>query len=492
MSTSRESGQVKDVRVPRLLYQLHRHQKTGVLLLKRKDLRKAVFFRKGSILETRSNALRDCLGQMLVQAGKLSQEALGDSLRIMEGTSIRQGELFVKMGFLKAAELEEWLGRQQMERIWNAFEWTSGEFEFDADGGGHLSGHPQPVLSVIYSGISQRLGMDFLRKEFNLVRGNFYMRQESMDMVSSEVQISPPERDFYFKVPAEGTVESLLVDPRLEELPKYRFLYFCVQTGLIETAADKTALRTGATSRRIGAFGARDQLKRLLGEYNDKTFYEVLGVSPQAGREAVKEAYFAMAGQYHPDRFTGQGDDTRKMAEQVFSHINTAYSTLSDDATRQAYDATVMNAPKGGQEGTDMQSIVNAEIHYSKGMNLLKRKEYGPAVKAFQQAVELNPKEADYLAHLGWALFKDGSSPGGKEKAKDFLRKAIDLNPKMDRPYVFLGSIYKAEGQMEKAEQQFEAAVRCNPDNLDAMREIRMSTVRKGKEQTIWKKMFKK
>lgn len=492
MSSAAERGQIKETRVPRLIFLLTENRKSGTLLLKRNDARKTVFFEEGQIIESRSNALHDCLGQLLLKAGKISQQALDDSLKLLDGTPFRQGELLVRMGFLSSDELKSWLARQQHERIWSAFLWTTGEYEFHPASGPRRVSHRLSPLKIVHDGIYERLPLDFFRREFALLKSRHYLRRDDLDRFPKPVALSDPERQYFLHQPPEGTVSDLLNDPRLDELARFKFLYFCVQTGWIETGADKGSLRSGSTGRGT-AFGVHDRLEQVARGNSGKNFYDVLGIGREADKDDIKNAYFALAAEYHPDRYSGQGDETRKMAEEVFTQVNTAFSTLSDESTRQAYDATYLADHKGAAEGaSDMQNIVNAEIHYSRGMNLLKRKDFSGAAKAFQQALELNPKEPDYFAHLGWALFRDASVPGAKEKAKEHLKKAIELNPNSDRPYVFLGNIHKAEGHAEKAAQMFEMAMRQNPDNLDAMREIRMLTVRREKDQTIWKKLFKK
>ncbi len=65
-----------------------------------------------------------------------------------------------------------------------------------------------------------------------------------------------------------------------------------------------------------------------------RDFYEVLGVSKDADDGALKKAFRRMAMKYHPDR---NPDDTEAKAK--FQEVNEAYSVLSDEQKRQAYDA---------------------------------------------------------------------------------------------------------------------------------------------------------
>lgn len=68
------------------------------------------------------------------------------------------------------------------------------------------------------------------------------------------------------------------------------------------------------------------------------TYYEILGVLPNASIEAIKAAYRKLVIQFHPDRNPGN-----KEAEKRFVEINQAYEVLSDLSLRQSYDATLKN-----------------------------------------------------------------------------------------------------------------------------------------------------
>ena len=59
-------------------------------------------------------------------------------------------------------------------------------------------------------------------------------------------------------------------------------------------------------------------------------------------------------------------------------------------------------------------------------------------------------------------------------KARQHLQTAIRLNPKLDKAYLFLGYIYKANDQRHLAEQQFEKAIQCNPDCVEALQELKL------------------
>lgn len=65
-----------------------------------------------------------------------------------------------------------------------------------------------------------------------------------------------------------------------------------------------------------------------------KDYYEILGVSREAGQEEIKRAFRKLARQYHPDTAGGEAG-----AEERFKEINEAYEVLKDPQKRQKYDA---------------------------------------------------------------------------------------------------------------------------------------------------------
>ncbi len=65
-----------------------------------------------------------------------------------------------------------------------------------------------------------------------------------------------------------------------------------------------------------------------------RDYYEVLGVSRDAGEQAIKSAYRKLALQHHPDR----NPDDQETAEERFKELTEAYGVLADPQKRAAYD----------------------------------------------------------------------------------------------------------------------------------------------------------
>lgn len=78
----------------------------------------------------------------------------------------------------------------------------------------------------------------------------------------------------------------------------------------------------------------------------NRDYYEILGVSKSAGKDEIKKSYRKLAMQYHPDR-----NPNDKEAEKKFKEVSEAYSVLSDDQKRAAYDQFGHNAFQQGGGG---------------------------------------------------------------------------------------------------------------------------------------------
>ncbi len=63
----------------------------------------------------------------------------------------------------------------------------------------------------------------------------------------------------------------------------------------------------------------------------DKNYYELIGLTPDASQEDIKKTYIKLAKRYHPDH-NGNPDDRRMIA------LNQIYEILSDPVKKQDYD----------------------------------------------------------------------------------------------------------------------------------------------------------
>lgn len=76
------------------------------------------------------------------------------------------------------------------------------------------------------------------------------------------------------------------------------------------------------------------------------TLYEFLGVSENADRKSIRDAYFALSKHFHPDAFYGRNlGKYGARIEEIFRELTHAYDVLSNKNQRAEYDLSIGLSP---------------------------------------------------------------------------------------------------------------------------------------------------
>ena len=123
----------------------------------------------------------------------------------------------------------------------------------------------------------------------------------------------------------------------------------------------------------------------------------------------------------------------------------------------------------------------------------MRTRNYGEALMAFGQAMSEYPDEGEYHAHYGWCLhLLHPDDTGLIGEAIEHVQRGIKLARDRDKPYLYLGRLYKAIGKLQAAEKMFTRAVQIRPDGLESMRELRLLNMRRDKSKGILKRLLRR
>jgi curved DNA-binding protein CbpA len=215
-------------------------------------------------------------------------------------------------------------------------------------------------------------------------------------------------------------------------------------------------------------------LKRLSKTTNH---YEVLELSPDANTREIKDAYYAMARRYHPDRFHLKSD--AKLHAQIsssFARVTQAYETLMNPNTRAAHDhhlqRTRQMAASQAERSGDLDAQTNegaaefgAEYSFREGFGALEQGRIGAAITHLANASRLEPQEARYRAHYGRALAANEST---RRLAENEIQAAVKLEPSNAAFRVMLAELYFELKFLRRAQTELDRALAIDPKNAPA------------------------
>ncbi len=212
----------------------------------------------------------------------------------------------------------------------------------------------------------------------------------------------------------------------------------------------------------------RRALEFVIPRAREKDLFARLGLPKTAGPEDVKTAYHQLVRQFHPDKYGLAGlADLQPALKDLLAALNEAYSTLSDKAKRAEYLART----GAGGMASSKEDAEAARIDFQKGEACHRTRDFGKARMFFEAALRGDPR-ADYYAALAATILADPKAPD-RDRVKELLGEATK-DPSCDRGLYLAGVVARQAGDEERSEKMFRAALKANPKNADAVREVRL------------------
>src|SRR5205823_2763905 len=105
--------------------------------------------------------------------------------------------------------------------------------------------------------------------------------------------------------------------------------------------------------------------------------------------------------------------------------------------------------------------VASARALFKRGQRAMEAQRFDVAEAAFRATAEADPKDARALAYLGFSLANLGRS----EDAQRSLLQSLEIDDSNALAHFSLGVVYDRQGQDPRASEQYEAALKYDPQN---------------------------
>ena len=503
-SNLEQHGKLEDFPAVQLLKEAADASLGGTFRFESGQIKISIYLNEGEIIFAASNVR----GHRLIS--KLVQWKVAEEKDFAEMLNLPEPELAVKLieiNKFTAEAMNNYRMRQVAEIILTALEWTAGEWHFNPLVRVREDLRVGLNLPKILAQAARQLPTDYVQERFQTDESLFGLLSNQ----SPSFDLSPEEAYVLSRFEDLMTAETTAMICGLPSEKVCRILFSLWLGGLISRSNYRAAFdeaviaqirhakiappaksakevsatangrpaeetpKTGAeTSKNEAAVAApappeelsEEEQARQVEDFlqrvdQSKSYYQIIGVPNTAEAGEIKQAYFKLAKQFHPDKFHAGGGSTHARLQNAFTRLAQAYETLKDVKNRDLYDFKLSKQILNSGGNSDVSQFTPEEI-YQSGVKELQSGNYNQAVAYLTRATTLAPNIAEYQARLGQAL---AVNPKFRHQAEEKMQLAIKLDEKNADWRILLAEYYIAVGLKKRAEGELNRLLSFHPNH---------------------------
>jgi Flp pilus assembly protein TadD len=502
------NGNLSEHPLAELLVEIRQIRLNGSLRFANGGQKSVIYFDAGDIVFAVSNSRQHRLYELLLREKKITKEQLLDISDFTDDLALRRNLL--KNNVLEQTDMNALFSRQIVEILHSAFDWQEGKWIF--------SPHIRVKGDIRYQIDLPQLLIEYARKLSPATVVRRFKSLRELFSVKSAMPIQAnllPTEAFVFSRFENSflNVEKMSVLSGVAEDETLKILYILWLGGFISRQDWNAAFNERKTSAILSANftlkkdektpltktqeikpvnmqtmetkieaqkTAPIEEKLSLGDYlyrieNAPNHYETLSISPDATLEKIKQAYFTLAKQFHPDLFYKKTDAKLfGRIQRAFTEFAQAYETLKTETSREVYDyrmrkelAEMEIQTENGSSSKDLKQKQTdyAAENFEQGFNLLRDENSEAALPFLARAVHFADDNARYHAYHGKALSFDNKQ---RHKAEAELQTAVKLDAENTDFRLMLAEFFIQIGFPKRAEGELNRLLAIFPSNREA------------------------
>lgn len=469
------AGDLKGYPLPALVHSLHRTRREGVLVVAFRDLTRRVYFLRGGAVNYDSSARQDALPGYLLERKIVTAEQAETVVQGL-GSGLRIGAALADAGVdVAGEELLQLLRDYTRDRLAQVVGMREGRYafysgnEFEAE----VATVEIPALAPLLDGARRSFPLKVLAGPLRTHLGEYPVRSPEFGRDLPVLGLNTDDLKIAMQINGRIVLRDLLAHGRGDLRRAYSLVWFLKLTGGLTFSVTPVATGSEVLSSTPDVIGPRRRkvlsaetaaaLREGAVKIITSSYFRSLGLDIAADAEAVERAYHETAMKFHPDTYAEFDlSDLKDLLDSVQEKLSASYRVLSVDEKRKAYLQYLVSRLDVGRATT---VNVDAEIALRRGEAALKRKDSRSAIQAFEEAISLNPREPEYYSYLAWATYQAGSGPQAErgKAAQKVLRKALSLNPYLERAQIISAIIDSDLGDAPLARKKLLKVLELNP-----------------------------
>ena len=269
-------GSFKDFPIEDLLTLLAQQKRTGMLHLSTSgDRAIEVSFRDGRVCKAKRFRPKpnELFGNLLVSAGLITEQQRSRAVDEQRRTLKQLGEILVDSGALSREALRDFAALQTMEALFQPFEWTTGTWKFVAvEVGRDFEGlAPIECAAVVQEGTRRRAQWPSLRRRFHSNEASLRRLKclplpespEFLKLQKKGISLGDRERCLYALAEPDRSIADIVARSRLGEFEALRALHTLCEVGLLKVVARGRSRSRGVS----GGVGQRRDLRSVVNAF---------------------------------------------------------------------------------------------------------------------------------------------------------------------------------------------------------------------------------
>lgn len=475
------AGKLEPHPLPALLHSFFRLRRSGVLLTVVKGCVRRLFLREGGVVGFDSTAPEEGFVSFLVERALLTAPQAAQ-VRTSLGRGMRIGSALEDAGVV--LEGEELVGQRRAfvrERAAQVVSLREGRFAF-YPGDEFLPevlAVETPALAPILEGVRRSHPIRFFLRPLKPHLSELPARAEGFSQDLPALGLDTDDLKVAMQMNGRFALRDLLTHGRGDLRRAASLAWFLQLTQALSFSKEPLA-EAGSRGpeallpRKLKPLPAetvaalREAALRILAS----SHFGALGVPITAENEQVERAFRDVAPRFHADSYPEHDtSEIQDLLDSVQEKITAAYRVLSQPERRVGYLQHLLSRLELPRS---VEVNVEAELALQRGEAALKRGDARSAVLAFEEAVSLSPREPEYHACLAWANYLSAGEVDERAKsAQKALRKALGLNPLLERAQVLAAVIDLETGDAGAARKKLLKVLELNPASKIAKAALR-------------------